>query len=322
MIEKNNVDIDSIFLPNSPDENFGYVTGLEGGFEGCFAIVGRKKTDVFVNELEYGGAKKYVANPKIVRKRSERLKIIRSAAVDSKLGVVADKLSYIFAKKLEYVGIKLVDVSAAFDECRRIKDNDEIKKIRAAVDITKNALDSVTELPDKENVLAAKIEYEFRKNNCTTAFPTICAADKNSSVPHYFTGSDRIKNMVLIDSGARFKGYCADITRCVFKKKTPWFAMVEEKVAKAHDRCVEIAENGGTGFEMQKAAQEILGQKFVHSIGHFIGRDVHENSLSNFKKPFEPGMVFTIEPGFYDPKHGGIRIENDFLVTKNGIKQL
>ncbi|MFH0890124.1 MAG: Xaa-Pro peptidase family protein [Candidatus Aenigmatarchaeota archaeon] len=321
IIEKNNADIDSIFLPNSPDENFGYMTGLEGGFEGCFAILRKRKIDVFVNELEYEGAKKYVANPKIVHKRSERLEIIKNAATGSKIGVVADKLSYASAKRLEYLGIKLVDVSKFFDECRMIKDNDEIKKIDRAVEITKNALETIETLPSNESELAAKIEYEFRKSGCTTAFPTICAADKNSAVPHYSTGFDRINGMVLVDFGARFQGYCADITRCIFKKRTAWFGETEKKVLKAHDKCVDIARNSGTGFEMQKSAQAILGKRFMHSIGHFLGRDVHENSLSNFKKPFEPGMVFTIEPGLYDIRHGGIRIENDFLVTKNGVKE-
>ncbi|MBI4177587.1 MAG: aminopeptidase P family protein [Candidatus Aenigmarchaeota archaeon] len=323
IINDKNIKIDSIFLPNAPDENFYYMTGLDGPFEGCFAMLGKNGAEVAVSELDYESAKKQgVKKLKLVTKRSEKIGIIKGYSGSGKIGVVADKLPYSSGKRLESMGLKLIDVSSSFEECRMIKDKNEVRLIKTAVNVSKKALRDSTSNLTNENALAAKIEGSMRSRGCGLAFPTICAADKNSALPHYATGSSKINKMVLVDFGARFKGYCADITRCVFKKRPDWFAKTESKVMKAYDKCVSIAENGGTGFEMQKAAQSTLGKGFIHSIGHFLGRDVHESSLSNFKTPFVPGMVFTIEPGFYDVKRGGVRFENDFLVTKNGVKEL
>lgn len=314
--------MDAIFLPNTPDENFYYITDLAGPFEGCFAMIDKNKFEVAVSELDYESARKQgIKKPKLITKRSEQIKIIKNYAGSGKIGVVADKLSYASGKRLESLGLKLVDVSSCFEECRLVKDKKEIKRMKTAVDVSRNALENAVSEITNENALASKLDGIIRSKGCSLAFPTICAADKNSALPHHSTGFSKINEMVLVDFGARFKGYCADITRCIFKKRGAWFAQAENKVMKAYGKCVEIADNG-TGFEMQKAAQSILGKGFIHSIGHFLGRDVHEASLSNFKKPFEAGMVFTIEPGLYDVKHGGVRFENDFLVTKNGVKEL
>ncbi|MBI1972285.1 MAG: aminopeptidase P family protein [Candidatus Aenigmarchaeota archaeon] len=323
IIDSKGLGVDTVFLPNAPDENFYYITNLEGLFEGCFAMVGKNRVEVAVSELDYGSAKKQgVKKPRLITKRSEKIEMIKSYANSGKIGVIANRLSYFSGKNLESAGLKPIDVSSSFEECRMIKDKEEIKRIRAAVDVSKDALEnSIGKLTD-ENDLASRIETFIRSKGCNIAFPTICAADKNSALPHHSTGFGKINGMVLVDFGARFEGYCADITRCVFKRKVAWFARAENKVMRAYEKCVDVADGGGTGFEMQRAAQNILGKNFIHSIGHFLGRDVHENSLSNLKKAFRPGMVFTIEPGFYDVKRGGVRFENDFLVTKNGVKEL
>ncbi len=323
IINDKNIKIDSIFLPNVPDENFYYLTGLQGPFEGCFAMLDKNGMEMAVSELDYENAKKQgVKKPKLITKRSEKIEMIKNYAPNGRLGVIANKLPYLTGKRLESFGLKLIDVSQCFEDCRMIKDGDEIKLIKTAINVSKNALEESTGGMAIENDLAVKIETAIRAKGCDIAFPTICAADKNSALPHYTTGFRKISQMVLIDFGARYKGYCADITRCVFKKKNGWFAKTESNVMKAYGKCVAIANDNGTGEDMQKAAQSVLGKGFIHSIGHFLGRDVHENSLSNFKRSFEPGMVFTIEPGFYDVKRGGVRFENDFLMTKNGLKEL
>ncbi|MBI4167928.1 MAG: aminopeptidase P family protein [Candidatus Aenigmarchaeota archaeon] len=323
IIDSKDLDIDAVFLPNTPDQNFYYVTGLDGPFEGCFAMLGKNKFELVVSELDYQSARKQgIKKPTIITKRSEQVEIIKNYAGSGKIGVIADKLSYASGKKLESLGLKLIDISSCFEECRMIKDKEEIRRIKTAVGVSKNALENAVSEITNENALASKIDGIIRSKDCGLAFPTICAADKNSALPHYATGFAKINEMVLVDFGAKFKGYCADITRCVFKKRSNWFTKTENKVMEAYEKCVEIANNNGTGFDMQKAAQSTLGKGFIHSIGHFLGRDVHESSLSNFKTPFMPGMVFTIEPGSYDVRRGGVRFENDFLVTKNGIKEL
>ncbi len=322
-IEKNNISVDSVFIPNVPDENFYYLTGLEGLFEGCFALVNKGCVSVAVTGLDYENAKKRgVKKPQLIRNRAEKLKLIKESSVDGRVGVVANKLPYAVGKKLEAEGLTPIDVSACLEECRMIKDKDEIKKIRTAVKISKSVFDEIGPVARDEKTLAFAIENHIRSNGCDMAFPTICAADNNSALPHYTGGAAKIKNMALVDFGSRFQGYCADISRCIFRKKDWWFTAAENDVIKAYDKCIEMAGGGNTGIDMQKAAQKILGKRFTHSIGHCIGREVHETSLSGFKEPLRKGMVFTIEPGVYDVKHGGVRLENDFLVTKNGVKEL
>ena len=323
IIENKNINIESIFLPNFKDENFYYMTGLDGIFEGCFSVLRKKENEVFVPELEYETAKKQgIKKPNLIRTRSNVTELIKIALAGSKtVGVVANKLPYSYGKRLESMDFKLVDISGCFDECRMIKDKDEIEKIRKAVDVTKMALEEIKTIPLTETIMAAKLDGTIRSNNCNFAFPTICAADKNSALPHYSTGTSKIDQMVLVDFGARFDGYCADISRYFFRVKDDWFKKADSMIMNTYDRCLEVAEKGGSGADMQRAAQLALGENFIHSIGHFIGRDVHENSLSNFKEALRPGMTFTIEPGLYDIKHGGLRFENDFVVTKNGIKE-
>ncbi len=323
IIERNNINVDSVFIPNAPDENFYYITGLEGLFEGCFATANKSRVDVAVTRLDYENAKRLgVKRPELIKSRADRIKLIKESSDAGRIGVIANRLSYAVGKKLEAAGLTLVDVSACLEECRMVKDKDEIKKIRTAVKVSKDAFNGIDPAVRDEKTLSLGIENQIRSNGCSMAFPTICAADKNSALPHYAGREAKINSMALVDFGARFKGYCADISRCVFRKKDRWFSEAENNVMKAYDRCVEMAGDGSNGIDMQKAAQKILGKRFIHSIGHCIGREVHETSLSGFKETLKEGMTFTIEPGVYDVKHGGVRFENDFLVTKNGVKEL
>ncbi len=323
IIEKTNINIDSVFVPNVPDENFYYITGLEGLFEGCFATINKGRVNVAVTWLDYESAKKQgVKKPELVKSRAERITLIKESSGSGRIGIIANRLSYSLGKKLEAEGLTLVDVSACLEECRMAKDKDEIKKIRTAVKVSKDAFNKINPATRDEKSMALGLENHMRSNGCDIAFPTICAADKNSALPHYSGGAAKINNMALVDFGARFQGYCADIARCVFRKKDQWFTKAENNVMKAYDKCVEMAGDGNTGIDMQKAAQKILGKRFIHSIGHCIGREVHETSLSGFKEVLKEGMVFTIEPGVYDVKHGGVRFENDFIVTKNGVREL
>lgn len=316
--------IEAVLIVNTPDENFFYLTNLEHGvFNNCFTILfAHNEVETYVSKLEYGMAKNQNRKIKLINRRSDEI-ILESLKGVRDVGIIAEKIPYRYVSLLRSKGIKVHDVSKVFDEARLIKDGDEIKKMQSAAKTTSQIFQKVSQMKLlKESDYAAEIEYLIRKNGCEDAFETICAADRNASYPHYATRELLVKNMVLVDFGARFKKYCADMTRCIIRKETPQIRKAGEMVMKAYDAAMEKVGEHASGIEIHMAAEKALKGKLIHSVGHFLGLEIHEGSLSRFDKPIKPGMVFAIEPGYYQNGKVGMRFEDDILVTKNGFKVL
>ncbi len=316
--------IGAVLIVNSPDENFFYLTKLEHGvFNNCFTILFNDgESETYVSILEYEMAKKQNKDVKLIDKRPDQiiLELLRGV---KHVGIISDKIPYKYVSLLESKRIKVHDVSSVFEESRLIKDKDEIVKMKTAARITSQIFQKVSRMKlAGESDFAAEIGYLVRKNGCEDAFESICAADKNASYPHYATRNAGVKNMVLLDFGARFKKYCADLTRCVVRRETPQIRKASDLVFKAYNAAMEKVEQKASGIEIHMAADKALEGKLIHSIGHFLGLEIHEGSLSRFDKPIKPGMIFTIEPGYYQSGKVGIRFEDDILVTKNGYKIL
>ena len=164
------------------------------------------------------------------------------------------------------------------------------------------------------------------------SFPTIVAADANASLPHAIPGRRKVKKggIVLIDWGAKWGGYCSDLTRVVALGKMP--AKIQEIYQIVYDAqraAIDAIEPGKALKEIDAAARTVIekagfGDQFGHSLGHGLGLDVHEQpTLSGRSKgSLEPGHVVTVEPGIYLPGVGGVRIEDDVLVTAKGRRVL
>jgi Xaa-Pro aminopeptidase len=174
------------------------------------------------------------------------------------------------------------------------------------------------------------------------AFDTIVAGGPNSALPHAHPGERRFTegDLVVLDFGGVYHSYCVDLTRTVsVGKPTDRAREVYGAVLEAHDRAIAIVAPGQSRFGIDAAAREALAlhglaEAFGHGTGHGLGIEVHEDPRITRKRPdissddaaqqdaVAAGMVFTIEPGAYLPGWGGVRIEDDVLVTDQGVEVL
>jgi len=231
---------------------------------------------------------------------------------------------------------KLVPVTNVIAELRHIKDDVELAITRQAVAIAEQGF--IALLPQivpgmTENECASLLAHEMRKRGAAgTSFDTIIGARTNSSLPHYRPGqvAFRSREALLIDWGARYKGYCSDLTRMVFIGGVPpIYKKIYPVVLEAQLAAIAAIAPGKTGKEVDAAARDLItkagyGPQFGHGTGHSVGREIHESvSLSRLGQiTLKPGMIVTVEPGIYLPGMGGVRIEDDVLVTAHGYEVL
>ncbi len=230
----------------------------------------------------------------------------------------------------------LTNIVAPF---RAIKDDDEIRLIRKAASIAGKAFLRLTSRGRKafvgrsEREVAAELEYLMRLEGADAAgFETILAAGPHACDCHYKPDSTKIRKgqSVLIDFGARAGGYVSDLTRVVFTGKIPpQMGEIYEIVLNAQTAGINALRAGTLLKTPDAAARKVIadagyGDKFVHGLGHGLGREVHEAPGLGTKGPgrLRSGMVVTVEPGIYLPRVGGVRIEDDILVTADGPKRL
>jgi Xaa-Pro aminopeptidase len=175
--------------------------------------------------------------------------------------------------------------------------------------------------------------FEMRRRGAlNSSFDTIIGVGANGSLPHYRPGNVKLtaNSPLLIDWGARYKGYCSDLTRCLFVGHVAMqMREIYKIVLEAQLAAIAAIKPGAHGKKVDKAARDLItkagyGEKFGHGTGHGLGRDIHEAiSLSKLSTTvLEPGMIITVEPGIYLPGVGGVRIEDDVLVTKTGHRVL
>jgi len=225
--------------------------------------------------------------------------------------------------------------SGAVEKLRAVKDDSELALIRRAAAI---ADAGARELPEMlrhrptELGVASELDYFLRSKGCQgVAFQTIVAAGPHSAFPHHDNQDFKIRDTsVICDFGVYVGGYCSDITRTFLVGKA------DRRLSEAYE-AVAAAVRAGTALvrpgrpirEVDLACRAALRERrleqyFVHSTGHGIGLEVHESPAAGprSKDILRKGMVFTIEPGVYIPLLGGVRIENDVLVTATGAEVL
>jgi len=162
------------------------------------------------------------------------------------------------------------------------------------------------------------IEEVLEEGRSEPSFPVIVASGKNSANPHHRSGGARLKGMTVIDMGARVKQYCSDVTRTIFFGKPLQRELEAYHLVKGvQEQCCAMVKEGERFFVINHYAQQKLGKPFLHSIGHGLGIDVHEEPFVGKNDVLRGGMVVTIEPGVYYPGKFGIRIEDDVVVEKN-----
>ena len=223
---------------------------------------------------------------------------------------------------------------------RAIKDAAEITVLRQAARgltaVASKAMNAVR-AGIAEREVAAVIESALRDAGYERpAFDTIVASGPNSALPHYRAGDRSLHtgDLVVLDFGGVLDGYCSDLTRTVsVGQPSPDAARLHAAVRDAQSAAIDAVRPGITTADVDAAARQVLvghglGEAFGHGTGHGLGLDVHEEPRVGKPRSevapvrLEPGMVFTIEPGAYLPGFGGVRIEDDVLVTETGCEVL
>ncbi|MHB8566291.1 MAG: M24 family metallopeptidase [Nitrososphaerales archaeon] len=326
------------------DASFFYLTGFPYGlFEGSYLYARRDGgISVLTSPLEETIARSHsngidVYALSIPDDMSRKLKELsgRGAKV---IGINSSELtfkSYTTIKSI-FRGAKLVDVNEAIQEARLIKDGAEIKLMQKACDIASNIyakIPSMLSAGVTESEIAAGMAYEMqRAGGSGVAFDSIVAFGKNSAEPHYLAGQAKLRNgqFVLTDYGTKYMRYCSDITRTlVFGSASTKQKKMYKVVRDALEFGKELCTTENTGEEVNSKVTRFIDStefkgRFIHSTGHSLGLAVHDGpGLSrSYKKKLEPGMVLTVEPGIYIPGVGGVRIEDDVLITKGKAKVL
>lgn len=239
-------------------------------------------------------------------------------------------------------------------DLRSIKSPIEIALMQTAVDITDSALRRILSFIRPgvfEYEIEAEITHEFLHNRATGhAYTPIVASGANANILHYVSNNHECRDgeLILLDFGAEYANYAADLTRTVpvngkFTKRqrqvyeavlrvmrtATKMLVVGNIISKYHEEVGKIMEQELIGLGLLKAEDvkkqdeksPLYKKYFMHGTSHFLGLDVHD--IGDRYKPMQAGMVFTCEPGIYIPEEGfGIRIENDILITKNGPDDL
>lgn len=233
-------------------------------------------------------------------------------------------------------GTRLVPMPSLIHELRLLKDAEEVAAIEKAARIAESAFQAVTrrlKVGMTELQVAAELQYEMlRRGASDAAFPLIVAEGANASLPHAVPGHRPIRagSLLLIDWGATWGHYRSDLTRTVFIHKIlPRFGSLYEHVLAAQAEAISAVRPGVRMGEVDRRARNRLkiarlDKKFTHGLGHGLGLEVHEapRLAAKIKDTLRPGMVVTVEPGVYFPGLGGIRIEDDVLVTNEGCRVL
>ncbi|MBV8878447.1 MAG: aminopeptidase P family protein [Planctomycetaceae bacterium] len=322
---------------NTPVFDFKYLTGFHDP-DGVFIVAG-KKTVVFVSELrKVPGIETVLPVDKYPAWVAENL--AKESRIYTKL--LARHLSVLSeaAPGVEVVGGKL---GAELTRLRLIKGEAELGLMRKAADATNAAHRAAMKAlrPGmNEREIHELVVATFKKEGCPElGFPPIIAAGRNGTVLHYMRNEKEIPKdtVMVVDIGAAIENYVTDITRTI-----PTSARYGEQ-QRRHYQCVldaqkaaeAVCKPGATFNDLERAARKVFEERGMtewsyahakdfsvrHGLGHYVGMAVHDSG--SYREKFAPGMVITIEPGWYDKDAGyGIRIEDTYVITKDGFERL
>ena len=329
----------------SPGANFYYLTGLNplGTLERLFLLVVPSSSSPFIiapklyeHELQDFPLEVIFwsddENPYLIfRSQMERI-----GRENGRILVEDQMPAGVLLKLLQALkGYKLEPLGPIISELRMRKSEEEIELLKKAAEIVDKVFYHIIEKEElqgmEEREVAFLIESLIKKfGGDGVSFPPIVASGPNGANPHHTPGDRKIKegDLLIMDYGALYKGYCSDITRTVGIGSIPEEARkVYEIVKEAQETAFQRVEDGVRAMDVDLAAREVIsnygyGDYFIHRTGHGLGIDVHEEPYitPTNKRKLENGMVFTIEPGIYLPGKLGVRIEDDVYVSEKGVR--
>ena len=266
--------------------------------------------------------------------RTAFLKEIFSACSCKSIGFEGGSVSYdVYRAYCEkHPEVKFENIGDAIEVIRQIKDADEIAKMQKAQDITDKAFSHILKVINRDMTeldVAVELEYAMRKNGASAfAFDTISVSGDASALPHGTPRNVKLRDGFLtMDFGAKFDGYCSDMTRTiVIGKADEDIRKLYNTVLRAQLAALDYLKAGADCGEADKIARDIINVDyngaFGHSLGHSVGLFIHEKpalSTRAFGRKLRVGEILTVEPGIYLFGKYGCRIEDMVAITEDGV---
>jgi len=319
-LRNKNIDFGLIINSKIKDPNFLYFAGYEADYS--YLLIPKKgKPELLISEMDYEVAKENSKINKIKRfSRGKELRdYLKKKIENRKVGINYDVITLNSAKQLRKF-CKLRDISKLFLELRRIKDKDEIKKIRKACKISSKIMEKCIKRFKRfktEKDVEDFLIKETKRNKCELAFNPVVASGYGASIPHYRAKKNKIrKGFCVIDFGVKYKDYNSDMTRTIYVgKPSEKEVNLYNNILEIQKKCINMAKPGIKTKRIDIYARKSL-KGFIHGLGHGVGVEIHElpNLTEDSKDVLKKDMVFTIEPGTYKTKKYGIRIEDTVLL--------
>lgn len=307
--------------------------------DGWLIIESNKEATLFVDGRYIEYAKNNAKNVKVNLLKKDSF---QKWLIDKKFKKIAIESDYLTVEKRDFLKkifqeskTSITTINA--QKFRIVKSNEEVNDVQKAIDISLESfevLKSYLKEGITEKELQHKLEYIMvRKGAEKEAFDSIVAFSESTAEPHHHSSDRQLKkgDMVTIDFGAKYNGYCADITRTFIYEDqgNEKYKEILEIVEEAARLGREAVKPGIKASKIDSICRSYIKSKgygnfFVHSTGHGLGIDVHEFPYVSATSDIilEPGMIITVEPGIYVEGLCGARIEDDVLVTSTGNKVL
>lgn len=326
--------IDALVLTAA--ENVSFVTGFNG--DDSWAIIKGAKVTLVTDSRYTEQAQKECLGCKIVQQDKGIAKatgeILNKLSSVKVVGIENRSSVQVFQALKKHIEVRVKPTDSLTEKVRREKDKEEQLCIAKAARIAWQSLDKALEqlhVGITESEWTGIVELEMRKQNSTTSFDTIVAFGANGSLPHYRPGNRKLKknDYILIDFGAKYKGYHSDVTRCfAVGKPNTFYRKAYDTVYCAQQEAIKNIRAGVKLSDIDSVARKVISDAslpvYGHGTGHGVGLEIHEAPIisKSFKGTLRAGDVVTIEPGIYIPGKLGIRIEDDVLVTETGCRVL
>lgn len=265
------------------------------------------------------------------------VRLVHSAGI-GRLAVEGDSMTVSLRERLveKLPKLEILTTSGMVEWLRQIKDKEEIAEIREAVWYAEKAfavIRATLQAEQTEKQIADEMDHQFRRfGGRGSSFPSIIAVGERGALPHAIPTEKRVGegDFVLIDWGASGRLYKSDLTRVLLTGRiSPKLRRVYGVVLSAQIQAIAAIRPGVAAHEVDAVARGVIadagfGRSFNHGLGHGLGLEVHEapRLAATSSTVLKPGMVITVEPGIYLPGWGGVRIEDDVLVTRTGHEVL
>lgn len=317
--------------------NQHYLSGFE--FSDGLLLITQKKAYLITDFRYYEMAQKGAFSEYeviIPDKRKDTITEILTAENVKRIGFEGSFVPYkTYSRYVEDFGFcEFVSIGTMVEELREIKDSSEISKMQKAQDITDAAFSALMTVitPEMTEIeVAAELEYRMRRMGASGfAFSTIAVSGDASALPHGVPRNVKLKKGFLtLDFGAKYDGYCADMTRTVvIGRADSEIKHLYNTVLSAQTAALEFLKAGADAGEADKVARDIIDSydaykgSFGHSLGHGVGLYIHESprlSKLGFGRKLRVGEIVTVEPGIYLYGKYGCRIEDMVAIEEGGI---